>query len=197
MVDPPHGLQEGGFGSAFSLTWGKRPWRASGRRQSLVRRRWAGVEPGKAGLSTASRCGQRSRPRTDAGVPPTYEKPPRPGRGADRFTVDHEEALLHADAPRDHWSELVAALENEDRDGLTRKKVLWQRARWTGQTTGEFAAVPASLEPLFGLPALCSWACPRVFLPSNWIVATADAHAARAGSAPRRLRCGRSTDSFP
>lgn len=61
--------------------------------------------------------------------------------------------LVHADAPYGHWTQLVDALENEDRDGLTRKKVLWQRARWTEQSIAEFAAVPASLEPLFGLPA--------------------------------------------
>jgi serine/threonine protein phosphatase 1 len=61
--------------------------------------------------------------------------------------------LLHADAPRDQWGELVAALGNEDRDGLTRKKVLWQRARWTEQAAPEFAPVPASLAALFGLPA--------------------------------------------
>ena len=67
-------------------------------------------------------------------------------------TVHGLVGLLHADATRDYWGQLVDALENENRDGLTRKKVLWQRARWTGQTT-EFAAVPASLERLFGLPA--------------------------------------------
>lgn len=61
--------------------------------------------------------------------------------------------LLHADAPRDHWGDLVDALENEDRDSLTRRKVLWQRARWIEQTAPEFAAVPASLASLFGFPA--------------------------------------------
>jgi serine/threonine protein phosphatase 1 len=61
--------------------------------------------------------------------------------------------LVHADAPHDHWTQLVSALENGDPDGPIRKQVLWQRARWSGQSTPEFAAVPASLEPLFGLPA--------------------------------------------
>ena len=61
--------------------------------------------------------------------------------------------LVHADAPYGHWTQLVGALENGDHDSLIRKQVLWQRARWIEQTASEFATMPASLEPLFGLPA--------------------------------------------
>jgi serine/threonine protein phosphatase 1 len=72
-------------------------------------------------------------------------------------TVHGLVGLVHADAPHDHWTQLVSALENGGPDALIRKQVLWQRARWPTQTASESesesATVPASLASLFGFPA--------------------------------------------
>lgn len=38
--------------------------------------------------------------------------------------------IVHADSPMSDWSALVHEIERETADGVTRKKVLWQRSRW-------------------------------------------------------------------
>jgi serine/threonine protein phosphatase 1 len=38
--------------------------------------------------------------------------------------------IVHADSPMSDWSALVREIEREPADGVTRKKVLWQRSRW-------------------------------------------------------------------
>lgn len=59
--------------------------------------------------------------------------------------------LLHADAPRGNWEELTAVLEREDRQGITRRRVLWQRTRWKTSTEDGSFPVPTALSSLFGI----------------------------------------------
>ncbi|RQR60746.1 hypothetical protein DIE18_13615 [Burkholderia sp. Bp9125] len=61
--------------------------------------------------------------------------------------------LLHADAPCSQWSELMATLERERDEGLTKRKVLWQRSRWRSSKQNEIADWSTTLGSLLGLPA--------------------------------------------
>ncbi|WP_080416923.1 metallophosphoesterase [Burkholderia ubonensis] len=61
--------------------------------------------------------------------------------------------LLHADAPCSPWNLLMATLERERDEGMTKRKVLWQRSRWRSSKQSEVADWSTTLGSLLGLPA--------------------------------------------
>ncbi|RQT19122.1 serine/threonine protein phosphatase [Burkholderia contaminans] len=74
--------------------------------------------------------------------------------------------LLHADAPHEDWRKLAELLEGEGQDGMTRRKVLWQRTRWLEHRERD-ADELSSLRKLFDLPVLAG--APLAFDPRRII----------------------------
>ncbi|WP_106277346.1 metallophosphoesterase [Paraburkholderia sp. BL25I1N1] len=52
-------------------------------------------------------------------------------------TDDGLVGIVHANVPTQSWPKMVQALEQEDRNGPVRRKVIWDRSRWiAGKTAG-------------------------------------------------------------
>jgi serine/threonine protein phosphatase 1 len=64
-------------------------------------------------------------------------------------TDDGLVGIVHANVPMPSWDQMVEALEQEKRDGRTRRQVLWDRSRWKSRkTTGLLSVGSAAVQLL-------------------------------------------------
>ena len=49
--------------------------------------------------------------------------------------------VVHADVPLQSWSQMVQAVEQENRNGPIRRKVIWDRSRWKSHKTTGWASM--------------------------------------------------------
>jgi serine/threonine protein phosphatase 1 len=49
--------------------------------------------------------------------------------------------IVHADVPLQSWSQMVEALERENRNGPIRRKVIWDRSRWKSRKATGWASM--------------------------------------------------------
>lgn len=57
--------------------------------------------------------------------------------------------IVHANVPVPSWAQMVRALEQENRDGPIRRKVMWDRSRWTSRRAPGFASIRHAAVHLF------------------------------------------------
>jgi serine/threonine protein phosphatase 1 len=64
-------------------------------------------------------------------------------------TDDGLVGIVHANVPLPSWSQMVRALEQENRDGPIRRKVIWDRSRWKSRRATGLASLRRFAAQLF------------------------------------------------
>jgi serine/threonine protein phosphatase 1 len=64
-------------------------------------------------------------------------------------TDDGLVGIVHANVPMQSWARMVHALEQEDRNGSIRHKVIWDRSRWKSDKAAGCVSMPHAAARLF------------------------------------------------